>query len=174
MGHSFTKLNLGSGISGPLALNVITLEQSEWKSVDICAAYNPHECYDISTGIREPDNTMEEIWMGDFFEHLLRLKARFVIAECFRVLKPGGKIRISVPDMAIVMPKWLESNGDIGSDLIWGDQDELYQRNSIPSAHFNGYTEATLTKMLLSAGFKGMKRIGIHKNWCELAMEAYK
>lgn len=52
----FNKLNLGSGISGPAALNVITLNQIGWKFIDICSRYNPHECYDISTGIREQDN----------------------------------------------------------------------------------------------------------------------
>jgi hypothetical protein len=173
---TFNKLNLGSGISGPAALNVITLHQAGWKSIDICAAYNPHECYDISQGIREEDGTIEEIWMGDFFEHLLRLKAKFVIKECFRVMKMGSKIRISVPDMTIVMSKWLASNGENSdcSELIWGDQDEMYQRNSIPSAHFAGYTEQSLTKLLTSVGFREVKRIGIHKNWCELAVEAYK
>jgi predicted SAM-dependent methyltransferase len=173
---TFIKLNLGSGISGPMALNVITMNQSEWKSIDICAAYNPHECYDISNGIKEPDDSIEEIWMGDFFEHLLRLKDIFVIKECFRVLKSGGKIQISVPDMAIIMPKWLESDGENTdySELIWGDQDGMYQRNSIPSSHFHGYTENSIKKLLTNTGFKDIKRIGIHKHWCELAVEAYK
>jgi hypothetical protein len=169
------KLNLGSGISGAAALNVITLDQAGWKFVDICAAYNPHECYDISTGIREPDNSVEEIWMGDFFEHLLRLKAAFVIKECHRVLQRGGRVRISVPDMTVAMKGWLESDGDIKySSLIWGDQDETFQRNSIPSAHFNGYTETSLRKLLTSVGFRDIRRIGIHKNWFELAVEAFK
>lgn len=122
------------------------------------------------------NKTIEEIWMGDFFEHLLRIKAIFVIKECFRVLKQNGKIRISVPDMKIVMPLWLESDGANSnySELIWGNQDGLYQKNSIPSAHFHGYTENSLTKLLASVGFNNIKRIGIHKNWCELAVEAYK
>jgi predicted SAM-dependent methyltransferase len=170
----YNKLNLGSGISGPAALNVITLNQAGWKSIDICADYDPHECYDITTGIREEDGTIEEIWMGDFFEHLLRLKAQFVIRECFRVLRIGGHIRISVPDMAIVMPRWLATSGAEGTELIWGDQDETYQKNSIPSSHFHDYTEQSLIKLLKSVGFREVKRVGIHKNWCEFAVEAYK
>lgn len=170
------KLNLGSGISGSNALNIITSDQHDWKSIDICENYKADEHYDISTGIKEQDNSVEEIWMGDFFEHLLRIKAVFVITECYRVLKYGGKIQVSVPDMAIVMPKWLQFSGENlnCSELIWGDQDELYQRNSIPSSHFHGYTEVSLTKLLKSIGFKEVNRIGIHRNWCELAVEAYK
>jgi glycosyltransferase involved in cell wall biosynthesis len=184
------KLNLGSGISGLKALDIITMvpvgvknnqmlytnDQSGWKNIDMCADYNPHECYDLSQGIKEEDNSIEEIWMGDFFEHLLRIKSEFVIKECFRVLKPGGRLRMSLPDMAIVMPLWLKEDEKQSeySQLIFGDQDELYQKNSIPSAHFHGYTENSLKKMLSSVGFKDIKRIGIHKNWCELAIEAYK
>ena len=118
---------------------------------------------------------MSEDRVGDFFEHLLRLKAVFVIGECFRVLQPGGRILISVPDMTVAMEGWLESDGDIKySSLIWGDQDEMYQRNSIPSSHFNGYTETSLRKLLTSTGFRDIKRVGIHKNWFELAVEAFK
>lgn len=189
------KLNLGSGISGSDALNIIApptiqyeinekekkihittiINQQEWKNIDICKDYKAHEHYDISEGIREADESIEEIWMGDFFEHLLRLKAKFVMQECFRVLKSGGQLRISLPDMAIVMPLWLKGEKeDDCAQLIWGDQDELYQKNSIPSSHFHGYTERSLTKLVTSVGFKNIKRIGIHKNWCELAIEAYK
>lgn len=172
----FTKLNLGSGISGFQALNVITTDHTGWKSIDICADYKPTECYDVSEGIREKDNTIEEIWMGDFFEHMLRVKAKFVMKECYRVMKPGAKMKISVPDMSIIMPMWLKNDErqDELSQLVWGDQDEMFQKNSIPSAHFHGYTEKSLAKLLSDVGFKDIKRIGIHKNFCELAFEVYK
>lgn len=170
------KLNLGSGSTHPAALNVITMDHTGWKSIDICTLYKADEHYDISEGIREKNDSIEEIWMGDFFEHLLRLKALFVIEECFRVLKPGGKLLISVPDMKIVMPLWLESNGtDLNqSILIWGDQDEIRQKNAIPSVHKFGYTETSLINIFKEAGFSKINRTGIHKNWFELALEVYK
>ena len=104
------KLNLGSGISGLDALDIVARDHSDWKSIDICEGYPADEHYDISTGIREKNNSIDEIWMGDFFEHLLRIKAKFVMEECFRVLKHNGRMRMSVPDMAVVMPLWLAYN----------------------------------------------------------------
>ena len=169
------KLNLGSGISGPAALNVITRDHTGWKHIDICPLYETTECYDITQGIRESDNSVEMIWMGDFFEHLLRHKARFVLKECFRVLQKDGILLISVPDMVIAMNKWLidDGMGDI-EQLIWGQQDEINQKNCIPDSHFAGYTEVSLKKALTTAGFERVERIGIHKIWFELAMRAYK
>jgi predicted SAM-dependent methyltransferase len=188
------KLNLGSGIGGSQTLYVLTEDHTDWKNIEIFEAYEAHEHYDISTGIRELDNSVEEIWMGDFFEHLLRLKAKFVMTECFRVLKPRGRLRMSVPDMAVVMPLWLASDSqyecDIEDgiiyplfnhiinqelyDLIWGGQDESYQRNSISDSHFSGYTEKSLKKMMSKVGFSSINRISIHRTWYELAIEAYK
>lgn len=170
------KLNLGSGISGLDALNIITHEHDDWKSVDICQHYTTDECYDISKGIRESNNSVEQIWMGDFFEHLLRLDAKFVVKECYRVLQPGGKLQISVPDMTVVMPIWLAADGDDSAHvgLIWGDQDELYRKNEIPSVHKAGYTEVSLKKLFKEAGFTTINRTNIHGVWFELALEMYK
>ena len=171
------KLNLGSGINDIYALLATNPTNGDWKNIDICAKYNPNECYDISTGIREKDNSIDEIWMGDFFEHLLRLKAKFVMQECFRVLEKGGKLRISVPDMEVVMPIWLNGNEEekfqMGR-LIWGEQDEKNQHNCIPDSHFYGYTESSLKQLILSCGFEQVNRISIHGLWFELAFEAFK
>jgi hypothetical protein len=168
------KLNLGSGITSVASLNVIALDQTGWKHIDICAAYNPHECYDITTGIREQDNSVEEIWMGDFFEHIMRKHTKFLLQECCRVLQPGGRLRISVPDMEQIMPKWLK-NGEDESGSIWGGQGDAHDgTNAIADTHFNGYIEVSLKKLLLSAGFKTINRIRIHIHSCELSVEAYK
>jgi predicted SAM-dependent methyltransferase len=35
-------------------------------------------------------------------EHLTYTDGRFMLAECFRILKPGGKIRISTPDIKML------------------------------------------------------------------------
>lgn len=188
------KLNLGSGINGVASLNVITMDQTGWKFIDICKDYPAHEHYDITTGIREEDNTIEEIWMGDFFEHLMRKNAKFVIQECFRVLKKDGKLRVSVPDMAVVMPLWLAHNTQLdcapsfinGAPLfndtfvmlldgcIWGGQDDLHGKNCEADTHYNGYTEKSLKKLAKLVGFSNINRISIHGTWFELAIEAYK
>lgn len=167
-------LNLGSGISGKAALSVVTRDPSAWKSIDICPLFEADEHYDLTAGIREPDGSVDEIWMGDVLEHIQRAKAKLVVSECFRVLKDGGRVRISVPDMAKVMPIWLSSAGTTGSDLIWGQQGEAIGCNHVPDSHFNGFTEASLTSLLIDAGFEAVERVTIHGVWYELAVQARK
>lgn len=170
------KLSLGSGINARESLRIITNTPMAWKCIDICKHYATDECYDITEGIREADGTVDEIWMGDFLEHIVRAKTAFVLAECFRVMQKGGTLRISVPDMAKTLPLWLQADGiDEGSArLIWGDQDTLTGRNVIPDSHFNGFTENSLKKLLVEAGFAQVHRTSYHGVWFELAMEVVK
>ena len=168
------KLNLGSGISGAAALNIITLDHTGWKHIDICSAYNPTECYDISQGIKEDNNSVKEIWMGDFFEHLLRLQAIFVARECYRVLQIGGKVNVCVPNIEEAMRRFLASDGEQYGDLIWGQQDEINGKNCIPDCHKYGYTESSLIKLFKSVGFNDVKRVSIHNQWFELSICATK
>lgn len=169
-----TKLCLGSGISYHAALAVVTSEPAEWKCVDVCAHYQAEEHYDFSEGIREPDSSVEKIWMGDSFEHVFHHKAKHVLAECHRVLVPEGQLLLSVPDMEICMKRFLDSGGQDAKELIWGQQDELTGRNSFPDSHYNGFTERSLERMLLEVGFHDIRRTGVHKTWFELAMVAYR
>lgn len=163
------RLDLGSGATSKLG--------EGWKRVDICPDYNPDECYDLSKGIREGDSTVDEIFMGDFLEHIPYEKTVFVLLECFRVLKPGGTISISTPDMGKVMAAWLSRNG-LNHDLtmlIWGFQGAIVgEKNLVPDTHFNGFTKASLTSDLELAGFRGVTEKSINGTWFELAVEAHK
>ena len=165
-------LNLGCG-PNRASLNVITLDPAGWKSVDVFAAYNPDECYDFSLGIREQDDTIRTIWLGDALEHCVKWRVAGVLKDCYRVLMPGGKLLISVPDMATVMPRWLAGELELDG-LIWGHQDEIGGGNDVGDSHRIGFTESTLFAALKTAGFSVMRRIGIHKVWYELAAEVVK
>lgn len=68
------------------------------------------ENYDIDPGpggkkfdLRYPlpfdDNAVDFIYTEHFIEHLTMTHGRLFIKECFRVLKPGGVIRVSTPDL---------------------------------------------------------------------------
>jgi SAM-dependent methyltransferase len=165
-------LNLGCGPNRE-SLNVITLDWAGWKFIDVWPEYNPDECYDISQGIREPDHSVETIWLGDCLEHCVKWRQAKVLAECYRVLVPGGKLLISVPDMAIVMPRWLAGEAELDG-LIWGHQDERGGGNEVGDTHRFGYVETSLKAALKLAGFQVARRIGIHNVWYELAVEAVK
>lgn len=91
--NNVKKLHLGAGG------NIL----KGWLNTDI----NP----DIKTGVylnvvkKFPfgDNTFDYIFSEHLIEHLDIKKGIFSLKECFRVLKPGGKIRISTPNLAYLI-----------------------------------------------------------------------
>jgi len=179
------KLNLGSGYSGNDALYVCTQRQTnpDWIFVDVAGHYaeaargcGRFDCYDFSDGIREPDASIDGVWMGDVLEHIYKWKTRFVLEECFRVMKPGTEIAICVPDMTVAMQRWLDSDGADTScaDLLWGQQDERDRKNCGPDSHHNGFTQGSLFRLLGSVGFVHMARVKLHDNWFELSVTARK
>jgi predicted SAM-dependent methyltransferase len=56
--------------------------------------------HNLKYGIPIENSQVDFIYSSHFLEHLDRLSGQRLLEECLRVLKPGGVIRISVPDLA--------------------------------------------------------------------------
>ena len=54
--------------------------------------------HDLQEAIPLPDNSVQRVLTEDFLEHLPRKSMQAVIGETFRILVPGGFMRIGVPD----------------------------------------------------------------------------
>ena len=55
--------------------------------------------HDARRGLPCPDASIRFIYTSHFLEHLRRDEAHFILRECYRVLVPGGLIRVVVPDL---------------------------------------------------------------------------
>jgi predicted SAM-dependent methyltransferase len=55
--------------------------------------------HDLSYGIPLEDETADFVYSSHFLEHLERPVGKRLLEECLRVLKPGGVVRIAVPDL---------------------------------------------------------------------------
>lgn len=56
--------------------------------------------WDLAYGLPFRDASVDFIFTSHFLEHLFRKDAVNILREAHRVLRPGGLIRISVPDLA--------------------------------------------------------------------------
>lgn len=54
--------------------------------------------HDLREPIPLPDGSVARIHSEDFFEHVTTRDAQALLAECHRLLEPGGLMRIGVPD----------------------------------------------------------------------------
>jgi predicted SAM-dependent methyltransferase len=57
-------------------------------------------------------NSADYIYASHFLEHFKKFEAEEIIIDCHRVLKDGGIIRIVVPDLELLVRKYLEKDFD--------------------------------------------------------------
>jgi predicted SAM-dependent methyltransferase len=107
-----------------------------------------------------PDNSVDELLLKDFLEHLSWRVVENFLKDCFRVLKKGGKIIIQVPDIEAIVQQVVQNPNYKFGDLegfkaisywIYGAQD--YPENT----HKAGFTKLTLKKLLEQIGFSIVK-----------------
>jgi len=78
-----------------------------WINIDITRTGPSVVAHDLSTGIPLPNESCEVVYHSHVLEHLKRPDAQFFMRECFRVLKPGGLLRVAVPDLEQVCRQYL-------------------------------------------------------------------
>lgn len=99
------------------------------------------------------DESVDLIYNCHVLEHFKRRDVNRVLAEWYRVLKPGGILRISVPDfekLCIVYEDTKNINLIIGA--LFGRQDYLY------NIHYNVFDFLSLQKVLNDSGFIDVHR----------------
>ncbi len=70
-----------------------------WTNLDM-VSFDPRHVQEanILKGIPYPDNSFDLVYHSHLFEHLPTEQAEHFLRECHRVLRPGGVIRIVLPD----------------------------------------------------------------------------
>lgn len=79
----------------------------EWTNFDIVPRGPGVVRADLSKGIPLPEASCDVVYHSAVLEHIRREHVPGFIAECFRVLKPAGVIRIAVPDLERICALYL-------------------------------------------------------------------
>ena len=110
--------------------------------------------HDLAFGIPFDKSTVDFVYSSHFLEHLYRADAQRILHESFRVLKLGGTIRISVPDLeyAVSLYHAGKRHEMLGNYFFVEDDDSHYAR------HKYMYDFALLSEALSSAGFRDIRR----------------
>ncbi len=104
------------------------------------------------------DNTIDEILASHVLEHLSYSDVDVVVQEMYRVLKPGGKVIIDVPDLEAMVRIWL----DLPEERRWGPESRAFAaifgtQQDEGNFHKNGFTKARLRKVLADVGFRSIE-----------------
>jgi SAM-dependent methyltransferase len=159
-------LNVGCGYPGQGLHS--TFQGGEWRELrlDINPAVNPDILCSM-TDMRPVDtSSIDAIWSSHNLEHLHRHEVPAALGEFLRVLRPGGLLLLTLPDLQkvaeLVAADGLESeaylsrSGPISPlDMIYGHTASIAHGN-FHMAHKTGFTARTLQQLLTAAGFGGL------------------
>ena len=129
--------------------------------------------HDLRKGFAEyADGSVDAIYLGQMIEHLNPIaEAPQFLSECYRMLRPGGVIRITTPDLELLLDAY--QKGELGK---FASEQPAFYAVACPSAqlsylmfgacgpdctsdryegHFCCYSREHLSLLLRGAGFTG-------------------
>lgn len=80
---------------------------SQWANLDFSPTAPEVMRYDARNRLPFADGSVDAVYHAHLLEHLESANARFFLTECHRVLRPGGVIRIAVPDLEAMAEAYL-------------------------------------------------------------------
>jgi predicted SAM-dependent methyltransferase len=113
--------------------------------------------YDLAYGIPFQDASVPAVYSSHFFEHIAKKDAERLLKECFRVMKPGGMIRIVVPSLETEVKKMREAVEQYGGGDVKAVQQYLTSNiigyNNAYNNHRWMYNFDEMREVLMGAGF---------------------
>jgi len=123
---------------------------------------------DISRELPLSDNSVDFVYCSQALEHFEYWQTENILGEMYRILKPGGIVRVSVPDIDKMVQLYLEENKDNPSDaarnlnlLWWGHEKDVKPENFLIklSHHFIRphqwqYNKASMEELLKKVDFR--------------------
>lgn len=106
-----------------------------------------------------PDRSAVEIYASHVYEHRgYQQELHDALAEASRVLMPGGRLRVAVPDLEVLCRLFLERGSDLQAQfmvqrMIMGGQMEPFD------FHKTGFSEPILKALLREHGFTDVHRV---------------
>ena len=110
--------------------------------------------HDLSHSIPLKDQSADFIYSSHFLEHLFKQDAENLLRECHRVLKPGGIVRVCVPDLAYAVSLYTRGeNVKMLEDYFF-----VEDKGSFLARHKYMYDYELLKSMLEKIGFTYVAR----------------
>ncbi len=109
-----------------------------------------------------PDGSVDAIHISHMLSNLTRAGARRCLAECYRVLRTGGVLRISTLDLDEVVRSYDPAQPDVLMDLLF----DLDTSERAKNRHWWHYNERSLGRALRAAGFNEVARCGFRQGRC--------
>ena len=176
---NFHKRRQQAVIEGYLSSNVLKKLQigaqsnsiSGWLNVDLLPKTNAVAYMDATQRFPFVDNSFDYIFLEHMIEHIKFEEALFMLKECKRILKPGGKVRVSTPNLESLFDVFKNLEAKVNQEYVRFYIDKFYPQGTpadpvyVVNKLFYGFghrfihSESSLTYLLSSAGFQSIKSL---------------
>lgn len=156
-------LNVGSGpstiVNAWLADDLVDLKEYR---LDVDKKYNPDICADVTNLSGIDSEIVDVVYTSHMIEHLDYFKVIPVIKDFIRMTKPGGHVRIVVPNLQSIASKIMEGDmlgtiyespaGPISAlDILFGHRASVLRGQDF-MRHKTGFTKKSFSQMFDDAG----------------------
>lgn len=124
--------------------------------------------HNLVKGIPAPDESLEVVYHSHLIEHFSFQEGIAFIKDCFRVLKPGGFMRVLTPDLELWSRNYVHGNRFFFEEYrrrYLHDDKDLYPTSGSVfmgmlhgHGHKMGYDRNTLVNLLARSGFRKIRR----------------
>lgn len=104
-----------------------------WFNTDVLPIARGVYYLDVTERFPFPDSCFDYVSGEHLIEHLSWNEALFCLRECFRVLKPGGRLRLATPDLDVYLGLFSEQKTDIQRRYIRYHMDKFVLRAKPPA-----------------------------------------
>ena len=143
------RLNLGCGDK--------MIDHPEWMNIDNrkvapeSSIFVRHDIRHVRHNIAR-DGAVDEIMLSDVLEHFRLDDAKALLADCYALLKPGGKCTIKTPVIGLLI-RWAKNHTEWETAMRW------YGGNDYPgNCHQFCWPENELLEYINGLGFKVVKK----------------
>jgi glycosyltransferase involved in cell wall biosynthesis/predicted SAM-dependent methyltransferase len=153
------RLNLGCGLD----------YKEGWINADLDKNVKADLYFDIRKKFPLKDSQYNYILIQDLLEHLTKEDGRRFLEECWRILAPGGKIEIRIPNVFQIF-KQFKKDPEVLIKFIYGNT----EKSGEIGAHKFGYTKKSLIETLKVAGFRPLSLVRETTNYVCVAEKTKK
>ncbi len=172
------RINLGSGlyvapgwinIDGSLKISLAKLPRSLLRLLHPLLSASTHEredfvnvlrnntfvAHNLKYGLPLPANSADFVFTSHVLHHLYKDQAQWLLQDIRRVLKPGGTLRVAVPDLEYIVGLYLDGRREEAIERYFFYPSAA--RSELSTRHYQ-YDFVLLRGLLESAGFGKVRR----------------
>ena len=138
-----------------------------WLNGDIYPKHTQVIYLDATNPFPFADNQFSYVYSEHMIEHISFFDGQSMISECYRTMKPGGKIRIATPNLHFLMKLYLQQEKEVhGKYLNFSNRYFLDKHPVMPGRVINNFfrdwghqyihDRESLEYLLMQAGFSNI------------------